>query len=291
MKIHPKKALGQHFLTDKNIAKKIVHAISLPSNTTIIELGPGTGALTGLLDKRMAVSRGRVIAIELDQRSISYLEGLPLKVTTIRHGDMLKLNFRRLADEIRAPVTIVSNLPYNISGPMLAKLFDQRRYISKAVLMVQKEMAERVAATPGNKQYGVLSVFLQYAYEVERLFAVPRSAFSPRPKVQSMVIRLTKRKEAPLVTVFHAHDSGAAFDVAYFTHMADEALFKKVVRCAFQMRRKKIKNALSPLMRTGKREIQMKELLNSIGISAEKRPEELHVEDFIKISNKLMQHI
>lgn len=282
MKIHPKKALGQHFLTDKNIAKKIVHAITLPSSATIIELGPGTGALTRLLDECMAVSHGRVIAIELDQRSISYLEGLSLKVTTIRHGDMLKLNFRPLADEVGAPVTIVSNLPYNISGPMLARLFDQRRYISKAVLMVQKEMAERVAATPGNKQYGVLSVFLQYAYEVERLFAVPRSAFSPRPKVQSMVIRLTKREEAPVVT---------AFDAADFTHMADEALFKKVVRCAFQMRRKKIKNALSPLMRTGKREIQMKELLNSIGISAEKRPEELHVEDFIKISNKLMQHI
>lgn len=282
MKIHPKKALGQHFLTDKNIAKKIVHAITLPSSATIIELGPGTGALTRLLDECMAVSHGRVIAIELDQRSISYLEGLSLKVTTIRHGDMLKLNFRPLADEVGAPVTIVSNLPYNISGPMLARLFDQRRYISKAVLMVQKEMAERVAATPGNKQYGVLSVFLQYAYEVERLFAVPRSAFRPRPKVQSMVIRLTKREEAPVVT---------AFDAADFTHMADEALFKKVVRCAFQMRRKKIKNALSPLMRTGKREIQMKELLNSIGISAEKRPEELHVEDFIKISNKLMQHI
>lgn len=259
MKPKPIKGLGQHFLIDKNIAQNIVKAAQISRDEVIIELGPGLGALT----THLCSHAKKVIAIEIDQRTISFLEDLKIPNLEIRRHDMLKCSFEELAKETDGPLKIVSNLPYNISGPMMAKFFDERNWVKAAVVMVQREVGERLLSSPGNKDYGVLSVLLGYCFSLQRLFIVPPTAFNPRPKVFSTVLRMDKKiPEHPL---------------------KDASFFKRVVKTAFQKRRKKIKNALKDL--SGHEPLD--NVFNDTEISPEIRPECLSVQEFVRLANRI----
>lgn len=274
-RIVPKKSLGQHFLVDDNISRKIVASLSVVPGDVVVELGPGTGALTRFLMERGSPLKGAayVIAVELDPEAIHFLSSLGLgDGLKLVKEDMLKLDFNALSKEFRRPLKVVSNLPYNISGPMLARFFDFRHTIDEAILMLQKEVAQRVLSPPGKKTYGVLSVLLNYGYWVEGLFQVPRGAFRPIPKVDSMVIRLRKRESPPKSLV------------------ADHAIFKRLVRKAFQKRRKKVRNALFPFNGIDERGA-FERCLEEANISPDLRPEDLSVEDFVDLANVLYTHL
>ncbi len=221
-----KKCLGQHFLRDKNIAHKIVSALSQGTHT-IVEVGPGTGILTDFLVQQEDLS---LYLVEVDIDLISYLKKIyPSLQNRIIAADFLKL---ALAQLWRGPVAIVGNFPYNISSQIFFKVLEHRQQVHEVVGMIQKEVAERITAKPGSKVYGMLSVLLQAFYNLEYLFTVGPQVFTPPPKVQSAVIRLRRNSTLQL-------DS-------------DEKLFFRVVKAGFQQRRKILSNALKPLLPTTK---------------------------------------
>lgn len=220
MSFKTKKSLGQHFLTDKNIIFKIVSAINAHVDDRIIEIGAGTGALTRYLLEAF----GSIHAVEIDSRAVEELkqfEGL-----TIHQNDILKVNW----DELLSPEKdnyVVGNLPYYITSPIIFALFDNRKNIKEAILMMQKEVAQRLVAHPNSKDYGILSVQTQLFCSPELLFDVSPNSFNPPPKVTSSVIRLRFDKpELP----------------------CSDTMLKTVVRTAFNQRRKKLSNALKPLL-------------------------------------------
>lgn len=221
MTFRTKKSLGQHFLIDRNIVFKIIDSIDAKSTDRIIEIGPGTGALTkGLIEKYEDVH-----AIEVDKRAVEILQK-ELPSLNIHHQDILQVNWKELA--IPGGYTyIVGNLPYYITSPILFDLLENRKHLKGAILMMQKEVAERLVAEHSSKQYGILSVQTQLFSSVELLFDVSRNSFSPPPKVTSSVIRLTFNKP-----VLNCSDSS----------------LKKVVRTAFNQRRKKLSNSLKPVL-------------------------------------------
>ncbi len=222
MALHPrtKKSLGQHFLKDVNMIQKIVDSIPAGPKDCIVEIGPGAGAITGPILEKFE----DVVAIELDQRMIEHLteEHPSLKVV---HGDILKLDWSDFL-EVEKPVHVVGNLPYYITSQILFKVLEYREGISTALLMMQKEVAERIVAEPRSKEYGILSVQTQLMSSPEILFNVPPGVFSPPPKVDSAVLKLTFDKPALKCTDAH---------------------LKTVVRMAFNQRRKKLSNALKRL--------------------------------------------
>lgn len=249
-RVKAKKSLGQHFLRDEEIAARIVDSLQ-PSVSNVFEIGPGMGVLTQYLLQRNDLN---LCAIELDEESVDYLrQHFPnLKV---QYGDFLKLDLNRL---FNAPFAIIGNFPYNISSQILFRLFEYRQIVPELVGMFQKEVAERVAAGPGSKTYGILSVLLRAFYNVEYLFTVDESKFVPPPKVKSAVIRLTRNN------VVHLD--------------CDERRFVQVVKVAFNQRRKTLRNALRPLDCD----------LNSLPADyLSKRAEQLTVDDFIMITNLL----
>ncbi len=214
--ILPKKSLGQHFLNDPNTARRIVGALDAPADAHVVEIGPGVGALTEILYKRFE----NFEAVEVDSRAIKYLlECYPdLK---LRHEDVLGLDWQGLGD---LPLYVIGNLPYNITSPILFGLFAANDVISKAVLMVQREVAERIVASPRTKAYGIPSVFAQLYSRPSILFNVSRNVFQPKPAVESSVIRLDfEGVEIPDV---------------------DAGLLHAVVRAGFGMRRKVLRNSL-----------------------------------------------
>jgi 16S rRNA (adenine1518-N6/adenine1519-N6)-dimethyltransferase len=250
--VRPKKSLGQHFLKDQNIAVKIVDALD-SSSLPVIEIGPGTGVLTRLLTKRKGID---LYLIELDRDSVAYLkEHFPLLKDRIVEGDFLQLDIHRICP---GNFTIIGNFPYNISSQILFRVLDYRHQVNEVVCMLQKEVAERIASPHGNKTYGILSVLLQAYYDITLLFRVPPGVFFPPPKVMSAVIRLTRNKKEHLD--------------------CDEVLFQKVVKQAFQMRRKTLRNALKSL--------NLPAFMQALPV-LDKRAEELAVEDFIMLT-KLM---
>ena len=214
--IPPKKSLGQHFLNDPNTARRIVGALEAPADAHVVEIGPGVGALTGLLHERFE----NFEAIEVDSRAVTYLrERYP--DLNMRQADVLELDWRRLGDQ---PLHIIGNLPYNITSPILFGLLAAHDAMSQAVLMVQKEVAERIVAKPRTKAYGIPSVFAQLYARPSILFKVSRNVFEPKPAVESVVIRLDfEGIEAPDV---------------------DTGLLHAVVRAGFGMRRKVLRNSL-----------------------------------------------
>lgn len=248
--VRAKKHLGQHFLTDLNIAHKI--ATSLPEGTTIpvLEIGPGMGVLTQFLlenpDTNLSV-------VEIDTESVQYLhEHYPqLKVI---EGDFLKLNLKEM---FPTPFCVIGNFPYNISSQIFFKVLENKEQVPCCVGMIQKEVAERLAEPPGSKAYGILSVLLQAYYDIEYLFTVNANVFSPPPKVQSAVIRLTRNKRTSIG--------------------CDEKLFVTVIKTTFNQRRKQLRNSLKPLL--GKD--------NPVFASPlfDQRPERLSVDDFIALTN------
>jgi len=250
--VRPKKHLGQHFLHDQNIAGKIAGSLSgLSAN--VLEIGPGTGILTQHLLQNKNL---KLKAIEIDLESIDYLKAnYPEFGENIIHADFLKSN---LNDIFSDPFAIIGNFPYNISSQIFFKVLDNRNLVPEVVGMVQKEVAERIAAPPGNKTYGIMSVLLQAWYNIEYLFTVNENVFTPPPKVKSAVIRLSRNQKQTLE--------------------CDEILFTAVVKTAFNQRRKTLRNALSSI-------IKDKDTAALPFMS--ERAERLSVDDFVKLASSL----
>ncbi len=215
-KVTPKKNLGQHFLNDHSIAAQIVEGIS-SQNKNILEIGPGMGVLTQFLVKKEDIDFS---VVEIDTESVEYLQH-HYPTLTIHAADFLQMP---LEEMFATPLTIVGNFPYNISSQILFKIYEHRDLCTEMVGMFQKEVAERVAAKPGKKTYGILSVLLQAFYDIEYLFTVDAQLFTPPPKVQSGVIKMTRNFDKKL--------------------SCDEVLFKNVVKTAFNQRRKTLRNSL-----------------------------------------------
>ena len=255
--VRPKKFLGQHFLKDKNIAQKIVDALSVESkDNTIIEIGPGTGVLSELLILRQIKE---LLLIEIDRESIAYLkENFIHEKVKIIEADFLKMN---ISDLSSSEISIIGNFPYNISSQIIFKTIDNRHLIPEFAGMFQKEVAERICASPGNKQYGVISVLTQAYYNTEYLFTVNENVFNPPPKVKSGVIRLVRKEN--------------------FKLDCDEILFKKIVKESFNTRRKMLRVSLKRLI--GKNEILQNDFF-------QKRPEQLSVIDFVNITNLISEN-
>lgn len=244
--VKAKKHLGQHFLTDENIAEKIVNSLSGQGYDNLLEVGPGMGVLTKYLLK----GENKVFLAEIDTESIDYLIDNYENLSEDNFvGDFLKTDFSFVNKE---EIAIIGNFPYNISSQILFKIIDNYAIIPEMVGMFQKEVAERTAAVPRTKDYGILSVMVQAYYDVKYLFTVHENVFNPPPKVKSGVIRLERNVKNGL--------------------QGNEDLFRNIVKTGFNQRRKKLSNALKPL--------NIPEEIKSHPFM-EKRAEELSVEDFI----------
>ncbi len=252
--VKPKKHLGQHFLKDKDIAARIVGLLSGHGGYgKVLELGPGTGVLTEFLAARQGPP---VHLIEIDRESIAYLKAhYPMLRDKIIEGDFLKLSLDELLGQ---PFALIGNFPYNISSQIFFKVLDYRDQVPEIVCMLQKEVAQRIASGPGNRDYGILSVLLQAFYDIEYCFSVPPHVFQPPPKVQSGVIRLRRNGVQKLD--------------------CNEVLFKKVVKAGFNQRRKMLRNALKPL---DPPQVLLDDAL------LDKRAEQLSVADFVYLTQRI----
>jgi len=250
--VRPKKHLGQHFLHDQNIARKIATSLS-GASSNLLEIGPGTGILTRFLLENEKLN---FKAIEIDNESVSFLhDHFPVMHGRLIHADFLKSN---LNDFFSEPFAIIGNFPYNISSQILFKVLDYRNMVPEVVGMIQKEVAERIAAPPGSKTYGIMSVLLQAWYDIEYLFTVNENVFIPPPKVKSAVIRLTRNQKQTLE--------------------CDESLLTAVVKTAFNQRRKTLRNALSSII---------KDKDTATLPFMRERAERLSVDDFVKLTLSL----
>lgn len=250
--IRAKKSLGQHFLHDAAIAQRIVASLSENAGT-VLEVGPGTGALTALLLQRTDIV---TYAVEIDKESIACLQArFPAWGGRLIAGDFLALP---LNDCFQTPFAVIGNFPYHISSQIFFKVLENRNRIPEVVGMIQKEVAERIACRAGSKTYGILSVLLQAYYRIEYLFTVHEQAFTPPPKVKSAVIRLTRNAVAQLD--------------------CDEQLFVKVVKATFNQRRKVIRNSIKALTGT---------LLLPEHRYFSMRPEQLNVDEFVELTQMI----
>jgi len=250
-RVTPKKALGQHFLRDQNIARKIVASIEPGLSDSLIEIGPGEGVLTQFL----VASPDPLWLVEIDPESVGYLkEHFPDMDSRVITGDILQLDLTTYAE---SKLGIIGNFPYNISSQIFFKVLHERNLINQVVGMVQREVAERIAAGPGSKVYGILSVLLQAFYNIEILFHVKPHVFTPPPKVQSSVIRLKRNQVDKLP--------------------CSEKLFVEVVKKAFNQRRKTLRNSLQSILLN----------LESMEDWLKKRPEQLSVPDFIQLTKAI----
>lgn len=245
--VKAKKHLGQHFLTDLNIAQKIVNALP-QDELAIIEIGPGTGVLTQYL-----IEKHNFTAFDIDTESIDFLkEKYPQHASKIQYQDFLQADLKPLA--ANGKFKIIGNFPYNISTQIMFKVLDYKNDITSLVGMFQKEVAQRIAEKPGSKAYGILSVLLQAFYKIEYLFTVSEHVFNPPPKVKSAVIRLTRNTIDKL--------------------NCDEELFARIVKTTFNQRRKTIRNSIKSL--TQGKEYDSEYL--------DKRPEQLSVAQFVELT-------
>lgn len=280
--VRPKKALGQHFLTDLSVAQKIADALVVESETIggavpeagvvtsgntdaampVLEIGPGMGVLSQYLLEREDID---LRMIEIDRESVDYLlTHFPKASGRVIEGDFLKMN---LSYFFPGTFAVIGNFPYNISSQIFFRIIDHKDSIPQVVCMIQKEVAERIAEQPGSKTYGILSVLLQAWYDIEYLFTVGEGAFNPPPKVKSAVIRLRRNSRTELG--------------------CDEKLFKTIVKTGFNQRRKTLRNSLKPLIadkaaREAWTPEQSAEFLSNPVF--ELRPERLSVEDFIALT-------
>ena len=271
-KLAPKKRFGQNFLVNKNVSEKIVRLAGIHPDDTIIELGVGFGALTGHLAKNCK----KVIGLEIDSGIIRWHKeegNLPDNVSLL-HQDILQADFNKLADEAGGRIKIIANLPYSISNPLLFKLTMHRDKIEWAVLMLQKEVAQRLSADTGTKDYGILTVRMAACASTQKLLDLGPQHFHPRPKVDSQVVRIT----------FYPKPSRAEALPDY-----DYALFRIIVDAAFQQRRKTLVNALSAtsLLAIDKETIEA--ALVQMKLDSKIRGERLQVEDFVDLTN-ILQH-
>ncbi len=259
------KSLGQNFLIDGNIVRKIVEKAKITKEDCVLEIGPGMGTLT----EELALSAKKVLAIELDKNLLPILDETleDYENVEIVHGDVLKVDLEKLIEEKldNKPVKVVANLPYYVTTPIITKLLESNLNIDSIIVMVQKEVAERMEAKPGGKDYGSLSVFVNFYSIPEIIINVPKTVFMPQPKIDSAVIKLNIKKDLPDI---------------------DKDKFFKIVKAAFSKRRKTLLNALSSYGFSIDKEV-IKETLEQLNIKPEIRAENLSIEDFIKISKSL----
>ncbi|SEC34751.1 dimethyladenosine transferase [Tenacibaculum sp. MAR_2009_124] len=262
MSVRAKKHLGQHFLTDENIARKIADSLTENGYDNVLEIGPGMGVLT----KYLLEKKPKVTVMELDSESVTYLqETFPLEHIklntsaekfTIIEGDFLKQDLQ--ATFSGKQVAIIGNFPYNISSQIVFKAIEKREFVPEFSGMFQKEVAQRIAEKKGSKTYGILSVLTQAFFDVEYLFTVPPTVFNPPPKVDSGVIRLIRKEN--------------------YTLPVDETLFFRVVKTAFNQRRKMLRSSL--------KSFNLSVTLKEDPIFA-MRPEQLSVQDFVDLTSKI----
>ncbi len=253
-KVRAKKHLGQHFLTDQNIAEKIVDALRGTDYKNVLEIGPGMGVLTQFLLKRKDL---KTFVIEIDSQSVDYLKSrFPRLENRIIKEDFLTF---KLSDYFNDSLAVIGNFPYNISSQIVFKALENKSLILEFVGMFQKEVAERITAKLGNKTYGIISVLVQAYYKVEYLFTVHEKVFNPPPKVKSGVIRMIRKKESL---------------------SCDEQKFKQLVKTAFNQRRKTLRNSLKSLEIPSN--LKEHPLLNL-------RPEQLSVENFIELTQRFSE--
>lgn len=252
--VKPKKFLGQHFLTDLHVAQRIADTVDACPDLPVLEVGPGMGVLTQYI-----LPKGREFkVVEIDFDSVPYLhEHFPQLGDNIIEGDFLQMNLQEVFGG--RPFVLTGNYPYNISSQIFFKMVENRDLIPCCTGMIQKEVAERMAASPGSKTYGVLSVLIQAWYDVEYLFTVDEHVFNPPPKVKSAVIRLTRNTKASLG--------------------CDEQLFRRIVKTVFTMRRK--------MMRNGMKQILGKDSPMLADPIFMQRPEQLSVQDYIDLTNRV----
>lgn len=256
--VRAKKHLGQHFLNDEGIAKRIVDSLTskIPKEEMILEIGPGMGVLTKYL-----ISEPHFLAIDVDSESVAFLKKTyPEHENQFMLADFLKMDLDTISND--SELSVIGNFPYNISSQIMFKILENKNRVRFVVGMFQKEVAERIAESPGSKTYGILSVFLQAYYNIEYLFTVHENVFKPAPKVKSAVIRLERNSRKKLD--------------------CDEDLFFKVVKTTFNQRRKTIRNTIKSFLPAGKKVDD--EILN-------KRPEQLSVEQFVYLTNLVQSNL
>ena len=264
--VRAKKFLGQHFLTDLNVARRIAETAytglndsvqSTQQKVQVLEIGPGMGVLTRFLLQNPKIN---LTAIEIDRESVAYLKEWYPELNLIE-GDFLKLDLNTLYPE--GEFNVIGNYPYNISSQIFFKVLEYKDRIPLCSGMIQREVALRLASKPGNKAYGILSVLLQAFYDIEYLFTVDEYVFNPPPKVKSAVIRMTRNKRRRLD--------------------CDEQLFKTIVKTAFNQRRKQMRNSLQQLV--GKGNPVLEENIFTL------RPEQLSVDEFIELTKLINNHM
>lgn len=253
-RVKPKKGLGQHFLKDRNIAKKIADSLSGTGYESVLEIGPGMGILTQYLLER---NFNDLRLVEIDNESVHYLHEAFPEFKSIISGDFLKMDIRSL---FPGKIAIVGNFPYNISSQILFRVLEHRDMVTEVTGMLQKEVAERICAGPGSKTYGILSVLLQAYYQIKYLFTVPEHVFSPPPKVKSAVIQLRRNETISLA--------------------CDEDLFLRVVKACFNQRRKTLRNSVRAAFT----------LRSEDHPDLHLRPEQLSVSQFISLTNFISEN-
>lgn len=261
MRNKPKKSLGQNFLIDRNIQKKIIGHCALSSDDIVLEIGAGRGELTSQLAKIVK----KVYALEIDKYLCAVLHsGLKdAPNAMVLNQDILKFDLNRRFKKHKARIKVVGNIPYYISSPIIERLIRFKDKIDCAYLTVQKEFARRIVSPPGSKQYGSLSCFAQYYTEPRILFNIKKTSFSPAPKVDSSFLRLKIRKACPV-------------------KVNDEALFFRVIRTAFNYRRKTLRNSLKGVLPEGK----LRDFFSTFNIDANIRPEDLALQDFARLCSR-----
>ena len=264
--LRPRKSLGQNFLIDDNIARKIVRAAEIHAGDVVLEIGPGKGAIT----KHLIGQAERVIAVELDKRAVEVLRKKFERECAahrlfIEQEDFLSVDLSMISRKFRKPLRVIGNIPYDITSPILFKVMEQREIVQDLVMLVQLEVGKRIVAKPCTKDYGILSVFCQFYGTPKLLFKVAPTAFSPKPKVFSVLLRLD-------------------FTCKPLYEVIDEKLFIALVRTTFGKRRKTLRNGLKYLKLNG---LDVSKLEFNLGL----RPEQLSVSDFVELSNEICRQL
>jgi len=253
-----KKSLGQNFLQDPNVAHKIVRVFDATANDPVVEIGPGKGALTSLLLQTL----DHITVIELDNELAPLLQEQFGEKISVIHQDILNVSLTELKEKMGKPLRLIGNIPYNITTPILFHVVDSLPAVKDFLVMMQTEVAQRIVAKPRTKEYGILSILLQYYSTPKMQFAVSRNSFFPIPNVSSAIVHLD-------------------FDQPFSQRAENDQLFRKIVRGTFGKRRKTLRNGLKGL------DVPVAELEN-LSVDLELRPEELSVGDFVQLSNELI---
>jgi 16S rRNA (adenine1518-N6/adenine1519-N6)-dimethyltransferase len=268
-----KKSLGQNFLIDTNILNQIVQAAHIDQEVGVIEVGPGIGALT----EQLAKNAGKVLSFEIDQRLLPVLQETlsPYDNIHIVHQDILKADIAPMVQEYLSEfqrISVVANLPYYVTTPILLHFLESDVRFEHIVVMIQKEVADRIAAKPGTKEYGSLSIAVQYYAESKVEKVIPKTVFIPQPNVDSAVLKLTMRDKPPV-------------------EVKDEDFFFKLVKASFAQRRKTLINNLQNFFGSDTKKAELSRLLDEIGIDGTRRGETLTIEEFATLSNHLRDQV